>query len=71
MRVYLYEEYACDEWVSGCLKNNRKSLMKKHNLKSLSFSYSLPSNGPEIIIKENSALANDVKNSIVKIISNY
>lgn len=71
MRVYLHEYYACDEWVSGCLKNHRKSLMKIHNLKSLSFSYSLPLSGPEILIKEDSELAKAVKESIVKIISNY
>lgn len=72
MRVYLYENYACDEWVTGCLKNHRKSLVKKHGLKSLSFSYSLPSNGGvEIMIKEDSEVAKALKESIKKIISNY
>lgn len=69
MRVYLYEEYAGDDWIVNALKGHKKSLMSKHNLKSLSFSYSLPSNGPEVIIKEESDVANAIKESIIKIIS--
>ena len=41
MRVYVREEYCCDEWVSGKLKANRKALMKKYGLTSLTFSYTL------------------------------
>lgn len=48
MRVYLYEFYACDEWVRESLKNNRKAIMKKHGLKSLTFSYSLSDKEPEM-----------------------
>lgn len=71
MRVYLHENYACDEWVNGCLKNHRKRLMNKYNLTSLSFSYTLPTSGPEVLIKEDSEVAKALKENIIKIISNY
>lgn len=41
MRIYVREEYFCDEWVFNTLKNKRASLMKKYGLKSLTYSYTM------------------------------
>lgn len=41
MRIYVNEMYASDEWMVNSLKNLRERLMKRHNLKSLTFSYTL------------------------------
>ena len=43
MRIYVNEMYASDEWMVNSLNNLRNRLMKRYNLKSLTFSYTLPS----------------------------
>lgn len=43
MRIYVNEMYASDEWMVNSLNNLRNRLMKRYNLKSLTFSYTLNS----------------------------
>lgn len=70
MRIYLYEFYACDEWVSGTLKKNRKRLMEKHGLESLTFSYTLADQSDDVQVKDSSEKSQAVVADIKQLLSN-
>ena len=70
MRIYLHENYAADEWVRSSLANQRRVIMQKHGLTSLSFSFTLPTDGVEVKAKVKSDLADAVVKSVIQAISN-
>lgn len=70
MRIYLHENYAADAWVRGSLQNQRRVIMQKHGLTSLSFSFTLPTDGVEVKAKDKTDLSDAVVKSVLQAISN-
>ncbi len=72
MRIYVREEYHCDEWVFETLKLNRAMLMKKYNLKSLTFSYSMTNaTDPNFNVKVKTEISEQLIADLEKLTSCY